>query len=186
MLGEPAAKSPRTTSLRFVRSFDRTAFEDVLLSSKCVNRELHAAAIFADVVAKVASSSRKANVMVKTVAVLGASRDRSKYGNQSVRAHRRAGYEVFPINPYADEVEGIPAYASLRDIPVDSLDRVTVYLPPDVGITLLAEIAACHPREVWLNPGSERDDLLAAAERLGLNVICACSIVDVEYSRSEP
>ncbi len=122
--------------------------------------------------------------MAKTVAVLGASRDRSKYGNQSVRAHRRAGFDVFPINPNATEIEGLPAYRSLRDLPVRPIDRVTVYLPPEVGITLLPEISACQPREVWFNPGSESDELLTAAEQLGLNVICACSIVDAGLSPS--
>lgn len=114
-----------------------------------------------------------------TVAVLGASRDRNKYGNKSVRAHARAGWQVFPINPQADEIEGIHAYRSLRDLPIQPLDRVSVYLPPEIGLMLLDDIAACQPGEVWLNPGSESDELLAAAEKLGLSVICACSIVDV-------
>ena len=117
-----------------------------------------------------------------TVAVLGASRDRGKYGNKSVRAHARAGWQVFPINPNADEIEGFRAYRALKDLPVERLDRVSVYLPPEIGVTLLDEIAACHPREVWLNPGSESDELLDVAERLGLPVICACSIVDVQSS----
>ena len=117
-----------------------------------------------------------------TVAVLGASRDRGKYGNKSVRAHARAGWQVFPINPQADEIEGLPAYHSLRDLPVRPIDRVSVYVPPEIGLTLLDDIAACQPREVWLNPGSESDELIAAAERLGLSVICACSIVDVGMS----
>ncbi len=115
----------------------------------------------------------------RTVAVLGASRDRRKFGNQSVRAHLRAGFEVFPINPQADEIEGLPAYRSLREVPDRPIDRVTVYVPPEIGLTLLPDIAACQPREVWFNPGSESDELLATAERLGLPVICACSIVDV-------
>ena len=117
-----------------------------------------------------------------TVAVLGASRDRSKYGNKSVRAHARAGWQVFPINPQADEIEGLRAYRSVRDVPVRPLDRVSMYVPPKIGIALLQDIAACHPREVWLDPGSESDELLAAAETLGIPVICACSIVDVGLS----
>ena len=117
-----------------------------------------------------------------TVAVLGASRDRGKYGNKSVRAHARAGWQVFPINPRADEIEGLTAYRSLRDVPIRPLDRVSVYLPPEIGITLLDDIAACQPREVWLNPGSGSDELLLAAEKLALPVICACSIVDVGLS----
>ncbi len=117
-----------------------------------------------------------------TVAVLGASRNPRKYGNQSVRAHVRAGYQVFPINPEADEIEGLRAYPSLREVPVQPLDRVTVYVPPEIGLQLLDDIVACQPREVWLNPGSESDELIAAAEERGLNIICACSIVDVGHN----
>ena len=117
-----------------------------------------------------------------TVAVLGASRDRSKFGNKSVRAHARAGWEVFPINPHAETIEGFRAYSSLQDVAINRLDRVSVYLPPEIGLTLVDEIAACHPREVWLNPGSASDELLAAAEKQGLSVICGCSIVDVGLS----
>ncbi|MBM3971867.1 MAG: CoA-binding protein [Planctomycetes bacterium] len=117
-----------------------------------------------------------------TVAVLGASRNRSKYGNKSVRAHARAGWEVFPINPQVSEIEGFRAFRSLREVPVRSLDRVTVYLPPEIGITLLGDIVASQPREVWLNPGSESEELLSAAQKFGLPVICACSIVDVGLS----
>lgn len=117
-----------------------------------------------------------------TAAILGASRDRNKYGNRSVRAHANAGWQVFPINPHAEEIEGIQAYRALRDVPVQPLDRVSVYLPPELSVALLDEIAACSPREVWLNPGSESDELIAAAELLGLPVICACSIVDVSLS----
>jgi uncharacterized protein len=117
-----------------------------------------------------------------TVAVIGASRDRRKYGNKSVRAHLRQGYEVFPVNPHAESVEGLAAYASLAEVPVERLDRVTVYVPPEVGIGLLEAIRDKHPAEVWLNPGSASGALLWRAEELGLPVIQACSIVDLGVS----
>ncbi len=114
-----------------------------------------------------------------TVAILGASRDPDKYGNKSVRAHLANGYRVFPINPKADEIEGLEVYKSLADLPVDSVDRVSVYLPPHIGVSMLPEIKAVAPAELWLNPGSESDEIIQEAESLGLNVIVACSIVDV-------
>jgi predicted CoA-binding protein len=117
-----------------------------------------------------------------TVAILGASTDRSKFGNKSVRAHLAKGFTVYPINPKADEIEGLKAFASLADIPPGKLDRVSVYLPPAVGMKVLPEIAARGCDELWLNPGTESDELVADAERLGLNVIQACSIVDVGVS----
>ena len=89
-----------------------------------------------------------------TVAVVGASRDRSKYGNISVRAHQRAGYDVYPVNPHAREIEGLTAYRDLASVPVAMLDRIAVYLPPDVGRRMLPEIAAKGAVEVWFNPGS--------------------------------
>jgi uncharacterized protein len=120
----------------------------------------------------------------RTVAVLGASRDRRKFGNKSVRAHRQAGFEVFPVNLQGSEIEGLPTYRSLRELPAKPIDRVTVYVPPEIGLTLLDDIAACQPREVWFNPGSESPELLAASRQRGLPVICGCSIVGLGMSPS--
>jgi uncharacterized protein len=114
-----------------------------------------------------------------TVAILGASRDRRKFGNRAVRAHLQQGYEVFPVNPHACEIEGLKAYADLASVPVPHLDRISVYLPPEVGLALLEEIQKRGATEVWFNPGSDSPGVIARAEQLGLNIIRACSIVDV-------
>lgn len=114
-----------------------------------------------------------------TIAILGASTDRDKYGNKAVRAYLQQGYEVYPVNPRADEVEGLQAFPSLAAIPVEHLDRISVYLPPAVGLALLEEIKATAASEVWFNPGSESAELLTRAEELGLKPIVACSIVAI-------
>jgi predicted CoA-binding protein len=120
-----------------------------------------------------------------TVAILGASRDRRKFGNKSVRAHLRQGYAVYPVNPAADEIEGLKCYPNLEAVPVERLDRISVYLPPEVGIGLLDEIKSRGAHEVWFNPGSESPELLARAREIGLEVIQACSIVDLGMSPSQ-
>jgi predicted CoA-binding protein len=95
-----------------------------------------------------------------SIAILGASADRSKFGNKAVRAFVARGYDVYPVNPKADEIEGLPAFASLAAIPAHvQLDRISVYLPPAVGMKVLPEIAARGCNELWLNPGSESDEL---------------------------
>ena len=114
-----------------------------------------------------------------TVAIIGASADRGKFGNKSVRAHAAQGYQVFPVNPKGGEIEGIGVYKSLDEIPVERLNRVSLYVPPVVGLTLLEQIAAKGCDELWLNPGSESDELVNRAHELGLEPIVACSIVDV-------
>jgi predicted CoA-binding protein len=116
------------------------------------------------------------NGTMKRIAVIGASNNRAKYGNRAVRAYRDQGYEVYPVHPRESEIEGLKAYPSVREVP-ERPDRVTIYLPPEVTLRLLPEIAERGCDELWLNPGAESEQLAAEAARLGLNVIQACSIV---------
>jgi predicted CoA-binding protein len=118
---------------------------------------------------------------MKTVAVIGASKDHNKFGNKAVRAFRQQGYTVYPVNPKESEIEGLPAYRSILDVPVRP-HMVSVYLPPPVLLKILPDIAARGCAELWLNPGTESDEVLAEAEQLGLNVVQACSIVGVGMS----
>ncbi|MCG8450310.1 MAG: CoA-binding protein [Pirellulales bacterium] len=120
-----------------------------------------------------------------TVAIIGASADRSKFGNKSVRAHAKQGYQVFPVNPKGGEIEGFPAFTSISEVPVSKLNRISLYVPPVVGIKLIEDIAAKGCDELWLNPGSESDELAEKARHFGLEPIIACSIVDVGISPSE-
>ena len=115
---------------------------------------------------------------MKTIAILGASSDRRKFGNKAVRAFLQQGYEVFPVNPKEETIEGLRVFKSIGDVPVRP-QMVSVYLPPAVLLGVLPEIAARGCDELWLNPGTESDAVLAKAERLGLNTIQACSIVGV-------
>jgi uncharacterized protein len=118
---------------------------------------------------------------MKTVAIIGASNDRAKFGNKAVRAFLRQGYTVFPVNPNEDQVEGLPAFRNVRDVPVRP-EKISVYVPPAVLRQVLPDIAARGCDELWLNPGTESDEVLAEAERLGLKVIQACSILGVGES----
>ena len=121
---------------------------------------------------------------MKTVAVLGASQLRHKFGNKSVRAHRQAGWRVIPINLSGEKVEGLTTYRTLSQV-VEDLDRITVYLPPAVTLELLPEIAASQAQEVWFNPGAADSAVLAQAAQLGIPAVEGCSIVDLGLSPSQ-
>ena len=121
---------------------------------------------------------------LKTVAVVGASTDRRKFGNKGVRAFQAAGWRVFPINPNEPVVEGLPTAASVLDI-ADPLDVVSLYVPPAVGWKLLPAIAAKMPGQLWINPGAESADLLRAAAELGLKFRQLCSIIEVGYQPAD-
>ena len=120
---------------------------------------------------------------MKTVAVIGASNDRSKYGNKAVRAFLKAGYEVYPVHPAQTEVEGLPCYKTILDVP-QRPDLVSVYVGPARLVTLLSDIAKKGCDELWLNPGTESDEVFAEAARLNLKVVETCSILAVGSSPS--
>lgn len=117
--------------------------------------------------------------MSPTIAIVGASTDRAKFGNKAVRAYQRQGYQVFPIHPRAEAIESIPAFSSVRDLPVDQLDRVSVYLPTEVALSVLDDLTSKTIGEVHFNPGADDPRVLAKARELGLNVVTGCSILAV-------
>jgi len=103
-------------------------------------------------------------------AVVGASRNRSKYGNKVLRCYLQHGLEAFPVNPNATEVEGIPCAPTLRDLP-KTVRGVSVITPPDVTARVVEDAAAAGARFVWMQPGAESAAAVNRAEQLGLGVI---------------
>ncbi|CAN5575033.1 CoA-binding protein [soil metagenome] len=123
--------------------------------------------------------------MPPAVAIIGASADRTKFGNKAVRAFQRMGYEVYPIHPKATDIEGLPAYQSLDAVPRSDFERVSFYVPPAIGLTILDQVARKQVDEVWLNPGAESPELESRARELGLNVVVGCSILAVGVNPHE-
>jgi predicted CoA-binding protein len=119
--------------------------------------------------------------MPKRVAVVGASTDRRKYGNRAVRAFQSQGYEVLPVNPHHETIEGLRSYRSVLDIP-GSIDMATVYVPPEIGQPLLEQFEQKGIHEVWFNPGSESEAIMAEGTRRGLNLVLACSVMGIGRS----
>jgi predicted CoA-binding protein len=120
---------------------------------------------------------------MKTVAIVGASSNRAKFGNKALRAFRDAGYTVIPINTHEREIEGVRAYRSVLDVP-GAIDMASVYVQPEDALRLLDEFERKAIPEIWINPGAESDALLDEARKRKLNVIAACSIIGIGRSPS--
>lgn len=112
-----------------------------------------------------------------TVAIVGASADHNKFSNKSIHAHLHAGYEVYPVNPKEETIESLKCYKSALEISV-ALDRISLYLPPAVGVKVLDDIAKKGCKELWVNPGAESPELTEKAGALKVNAIYACSYMD--------
>jgi uncharacterized protein len=120
---------------------------------------------------------------MKTVAVIGASSNRDKFGNKALRAFAKRGYTVIPINPKEAEIEGYRTYASVLDVP-GTIDLATIYVPPRTGVRVMEELAKKGIAEVWLNPGADGSDVVSRARELGLRTTRLCSIIAIGESPS--
>ncbi|HEX4951786.1 MAG TPA: CoA-binding protein [Thermoanaerobaculia bacterium] len=83
-------------------------------------------------------------------AVAGVSRDPQQAANAIYRKLRGAGYEVFPVNPKAAEVEGVKCFADLASVP-GSLDGVVIATPPGVAAAVVRQAAEKGVPRVWLH-----------------------------------
>lgn len=118
-----------------------------------------------------------------SIAIIGASSRRDKFGNKSVRAHVTQGWTVYPIHPKESEIEGLKCYSSIQDLP-ETVDRVALYVPPSVGVRVLDEIAAAGSPEVYINPGAGSAELRERADELKVPYRDACAIVAIGESPS--
>lgn len=119
-----------------------------------------------------------------TVAVIGASSNRRKYGNKAVRAFRQAGWTVYPVNLRAARIEDLEVFSSLAELPTP-VDRITIYLHPQDTLALLPQVQATGCDDIWLNPGSADRSVLERCDALGLTVVSACSIVAIGLSPAD-
>lgn len=118
------------------------------------------------------------------IAVIGASADPQKFGNRALRAFRKQGFTVVPVNPGVAEIDGEPVFASVLDYP-GAIDEATFYVPPSVGLRVIEEVARKGIPVVWLNPGADGAALVERARALGLDTRVACSLMGMRDAAAD-
>jgi len=92
------------------------------------------------------------------IALIGASNDPSKFGNRIYRNLRTKGYNIIPINPKENKIEGDKAYASIEMM--DKLpDIVNFVVPPQIAIKVAQKAIDLGITHLWFQPGSESNEL---------------------------
>ncbi len=118
-------------------------------------------------------------------AVVGASRDRAKYGNKVLRAYLQNDLEVVPVNPNSQEIEGRRSFPDLKSLP-DSVDGVSIITPPDVTEQVVEQAVELGIKNIWIQPGAESEQAVEHAEQSGVNVIAGgpCALVALGFRES--
>jgi predicted CoA-binding protein len=103
----------------------------------------------------------------KRIAVTGVSRKPKNHGSNTVyKRLRERGYQVFAVNPNADEVEGDRAYPDLRSIP-GGVDAVLIGTRPEIAEQTMRECADLGIKHVWMHRGPGAGSVSGAATAYG-------------------
>lgn len=122
---------------------------------------------------------------LRRIAVAGASRSGDTAGNIIYKKLRDQGYDVFPVNPNAETIEGDACFANVASIP-GGVDAVVVATHPDISADVIRECAQLGIRHIWLHRsfgrGSVSDEAVEEARKAGLRVIPgACPMMYCEH-----
>ena len=105
-----------------------------------------------------------------SLAVVGVSADRKKFGNQVYRALRERGVTVYPIHRSLTEVEGVKCYQRVEDLR-GKIEGVVTVVPPAETERLMEICAEAGVKAVWMQQGSESPAAIDVARQLGMRVV---------------
>jgi predicted CoA-binding protein len=106
----------------------------------------------------------------RVLAVVGASRSGKKFGNAAARELRKKGYQVIPVHPEAEVIDGERCYAKLSELPAD-VGGLLVVVPPSETEKVVEDAAAVGITRVWMQQGAQSDDAVRYCEEQGMSVV---------------
>jgi len=109
-------------------------------------------------------------VSQRSLAVVGVSRKGNKFGNTAYRELKAKGYQLVPVHPQAETLEGDRCVKNLASLPA-SVGGVLVIVPPQQAEQVVQEAAAAGIKHVWLQQGAESQAAIRLAESKGMSVI---------------
>jgi uncharacterized protein len=114
--------------------------------------------------------------------VVGASTNPAKYGNKVVKAYKQNNLDAIPVNPKADEIEGLRCVSQVSDLPND-VASISIITPPSVTEQVIEQAIEKGIQHVWMQPGAESPKAVERAENAGLTVIAdgSCALVVLGY-----
>jgi len=94
----------------------------------------------------------------KSIALVGASNDPSKYGNKILLNLKSKGFNVIPVNTKEEEIDGSPVFKSVSDIK-ERPSIINFVVPPSVGIKITKDLVKKGYDNFWYQPGAESEEI---------------------------
>ena len=115
---------------------------------------------------------------LKKWAVVGASQNPDAFGYKLYKALEKHGYTVYPVSPKYDEIDGVTAYKSLKDLP-EKVDVVDFVVNPKIGKSVLDEVLDLGIENIFLQPGTRDPEIIKKAQENKVNVALSCVLVQL-------
>ncbi len=106
----------------------------------------------------------------RSLAVVGVSRGGKKFGNMAYRELKGKGYQLYPVHPEAEALDGDKCYASLSALPERS-GGVLIIVPPTQTEEVVRDAAAAKIPRVWMQQGTESESAVRFCEEHGISVV---------------
>jgi predicted CoA-binding protein len=109
-------------------------------------------------------------------AVVGASRDKNKYGNKVFHELKDNGYKVYPVNPNARDIDGFKCYPNLKSLP-EKPDVISLVVPPEITESIVKEAHKLKINKIWMQPGSESEKALDFCKKNNVKVLHGVCVI---------
>ena len=120
----------------------------------------------------------------KKIAIVGYSRGGKKFGNIAYKELQKKDYELYPVNPYETEIDGVKVYPDLSSIE-EKIDGVFIAVPSAQAIAVLEEAHSLGVKNIWIQRGGESEEIINFAKNLGINIVTGkCILMYAEPVKS--
>ncbi len=120
----------------------------------------------------------------KNLAIVGVSRSGKKFGNTLFKELEQRGYNMFPVNPNAEEINGVKCYSNLMELK-EKVGGVLICIPPEQAKTVLKDSIETNVKNVWLQQGSSSKEAIKICEENDFNYVSnECILMFAEHVNS--
>lgn len=119
----------------------------------------------------------------KSFAVVGASSNRTKYGNKVLRCYLQHNLKVYPVNPNEIKIEGQECFKDVSQLPQD-VKSISIITPPKITEKIVEQAIKKGIQNIWMQPGAESPAAIQKCTENNVNVIGdgSCLLVVLGYS----
>lgn len=112
----------------------------------------------------------------RKMVLAGVSRNPKKFGYTAFKELRERGYEVIPVHPEAESIDGVVCYRNLSDVP-SSFRHVVTMVPKEETMKVVEEAVSCGFENIWIQQMSETPEAVEFAMSKNVNLVTGTCIL---------